>query len=725
MSLSSSSQAARAAQIAQSQAQSQAHAAALAAASSISSELHSYSQHSRSNSITNSRNNLVTSMAYNSKVMSNNSNQRRMSHTPKVSQRKPPSSSPTINQNQHFQNPVANSNVDLSGMNIPLPNQSIKPLSSSSNGFQSDSQPSTNKNVWNDINQSSSTTALAAAASIAKNKPTSLISNSTSPKLVKSSTLPVQRQTTLSLRPNDSTTKLPRKPPPPPRQISLENVLPKKEVASIFKDEQTDSFGIKKTMSHSHSQSSINEINNSNTDNLYNKKMTKSEKLSNFFISKNQTDDEGYNNHQYSTSTSMVSSHSLNNELNISLSNDSQSKVNSHPSLHRSVDDGDENSFKLNSSQTQSSYQQPSMSTQQLVFKTTLRKNNDRKLGFGRNKKNKAEFNEDKPWKNHDHGYLNIIKSEEKKRYEGVFAANKSVYLDLDLNLTNNSKKTGKSLSKFVNAYTNIDQRIHGIIVSEIWLRSKLDNDTLSKIWYLVLDDRKRRWIKLIMNGDEEWLVDEVDQLSLLDMELNENESDYHYSEVEETGNDLDNFNDQINDNSFNNTDDCLEINDIDDEKINQFNESYREQSPSRSVIHEDTPKYPSRPRLESKSQRHSYEKRSSILDIDRSYFDDGTLTCDEFVVGMWIIDQCLYGRKLPKIIPLTVWETIGVDWTLSSGIYGQYAHSQSKSKLKSNHHHSHVPIVGDIVGMGIKTGIRTSKTTKRGVLKKVMGKNK
>ena len=37
----------------------------------------------------------------------------------------------------------------------------------------------------------------------------------------------------------------------------------------------------------------------------------------------------------------------------------------------------------------------------------------------------------------------------------------------------------------------------------------------------------------------------------------------------------------------------------------------------------------------------------------------DGTLNKVEFLVGMWLIDQCLYGRKLPKKVDDSVWESI------------------------------------------------------------------
>lgn len=52
-----------------------------------------------------------------------------------------------------------------------------------------------------------------------------------------------------------------------------------------------------------------------------------------------------------------------------------------------------------------------------------------------------------------------------------------------------------------------------------------------------------------------------------------------------------------------------------------------------------------------------------SLIDLRH----DGTITKKSFIVGMWLIDQCLYGKKLPAAIPDLVWDSvdkmvIGVD---------------------------------------------------------------
>lgn len=37
----------------------------------------------------------------------------------------------------------------------------------------------------------------------------------------------------------------------------------------------------------------------------------------------------------------------------------------------------------------------------------------------------------------------------------------------------------------------------------------------------------------------------------------------------------------------------------------------------------------------------------------------DGTLDRRSFIVGMWLVDQCLYGRKLPEEVPSIVWNSV------------------------------------------------------------------
>ncbi|VEU22270.1 DEKNAAC103280, partial [Brettanomyces naardenensis] len=170
-----------------------------------------------------------------------------------------------------------------------------------------------------------------------------------------------------------------------------------------------------------------------------------------------------------------------------------------------------------------------------LIFRTTLRE--DKK--FKRKKKGRIrEFNELKPWKHHKDS--TCVEENEKKLYSAVWAANKGVYCDKNVALQEDA-----TIRDFVRDLSN--ERIHGLIVREIWKRSRLADLVLAKIWSLLMDHRKQLYVRAEPDGQ----------------------------------------------------------------------------------------------------------------DLNSEQFDDITLTEEEFIVGMWLIDQCLYGRKLPKVIGDEVWKSV------------------------------------------------------------------
>lgn len=547
--------------------------------------------------------------------------------------------------------------------------------------------------------------------------------------------------------------------------------------------------------------------------------LSKSQKLSNFFTVKppHNNNYNGNNNNSelyrlQSNSTSVLPSHMHQlsiNDSNVSFNNDifqydapqtaPNMTANYHypyyPATHarqKSFQDDlyltpNTSSSKImmnnNSSTASNIYQQNAQqqslpSANQLVFKTTLRKD-PKKLGFGRSKKNKGEFDEDKPWKYHERGQqLNVIVPDEKKRYEGVFAANKGVYINLDLRLIQSNKMekqinietdsiNDRTLADFVNTYSNPNDRIHGLIVREIWARSKLDEDTLRKMWSLVLDDRKRRWIKLISNGNIDWLPEEyyeeiyvdadagdecIGSSSVLsdtnileesdntvddsiknddDMQSSENVEDCNGGVNGDTNADVgDGYNDGQIDGG---TDDSETVNNETIRVKNNQNglvlhtpnieletiESSLGAESQPDDLNHDEPEEVNTTTITAEHERKksdvSYNLTVDLLDINRNLFDDGTLTCDEFTVGMWLVDQCLYGRKIPKVVPISVWETIGINWSYhsSSGSGVGVSHGSVVSNGGSNG--------GDYMGSGY--GYRGSKKSgKRRVLKKVIG---
>lgn len=151
-------------------------------------------------------------------------------------------------------------------------------------------------------------------------------------------------------------------------------------------------------------------------------------------------------------------------------------------------------------------------------------------------KKSKV-FNEDKPWKHHNDAIE--VSEAERKRYEGVWVANRGLYVGLmttPINDPINGVHYEPSNDGSINAVYTGDgipelnhpsQIVHGYVVRSLWRRSNLSNEHLAKVWNLV-DLRK-----------------------------------------------------------------------------------------------------------------------------------DGTLNRHEFVVGLWLVDQCLYGRKLPNVLSESVWNSI------------------------------------------------------------------
>lgn len=63
-----------------------------------------------------------------------------------------------------------------------------------------------------------------------------------------------------------------------------------------------------------------------------------------------------------------------------------------------------------------------------------------------------------------------------------------------------------------------------------------------------------------------------------------------------------------------------------------------------------------SRSNLDSETLRKIWD-----LVADNDSEADG-LTCDQFVVVIWLIDQSLQGRKLPKSVPDSLWDTTGIE---------------------------------------------------------------
>lgn len=75
-------------------------------------------------------------------------------------------------------------------------------------------------------------------------------------------------------------------------------------------------------------------------------------------------------------------------------------------------------------------------------------------------------------------------------------------------------------------------------------------------------------------------------------------------------------------------------------------------------------------------------ETLSRIWDlVDRNH--DGTLDRESFLVGIWLVDQCLYGRKLPHKINDAIWKSVS-----RLGVTVEII--KAKKKNSAHHHHHH-----------------------------------
>ncbi|ODQ54364.1 hypothetical protein SAICODRAFT_29508 [Saitoella complicata NRRL Y-17804] len=61
-----------------------------------------------------------------------------------------------------------------------------------------------------------------------------------------------------------------------------------------------------------------------------------------------------------------------------------------------------------------------------------------------------------------------------------------------------------------------------------------------------------------------------------------------------------------------------------------------------------------------------------------------GYLSREEFLVGMWLIDGMLAGKKLPKEVAKEVWESVG--WLSELRIKDKWLDGTGKSKHKKHH---------------------------------------
>ncbi|ODV93960.1 hypothetical protein PACTADRAFT_46140 [Pachysolen tannophilus NRRL Y-2460] len=128
-----------------------------------------------------------------------------------------------------------------------------------------------------------------------------------------------------------------------------------------------------------------------------------------------------------------------------------------------------------------------------------------------RKDKNSKKFNEDKPWKHHNDA--NIITEQERKRYEGVWVSNKLLFVDLNPGTKASIGTQHESMTAATIAASAKEPSsgllMHGLIVREIWKRSRLPFETLEKIYDLVDIKTKNGFLTREEFIVGMWLVDQ------------------------------------------------------------------------------------------------------------------------------------------------------------------------------------------------------------------------
>lgn len=196
----------------------------------------------------------------------------------------------------------------------------------------------------------------------------------------------------------------------------------------------------------------------------------------------------------------------------------------------------------------------PAVANPYVSLKTTMRK-------WDKRKDKKTSFNTDKPWKNHL--ALDAVSDIERKRYEGLFASNKGLYV------------------------TKIVHRLNGVDYSGPRAGSGPSGDEKS--------------------------IDALEKAAKLSAEsLNQGSLEDHLRERH----------------GLNNVD------------------------PHDLIVGPVVRRIWGR----SKLPRETLEQIWDLVDFRK----DGTLNKVEFIVGMWLVDQCLYGRKLPRKVEESVWASLG-----------------------------------------------------------------
>lgn len=281
-------------------------------------------------------------------------------------------------------------------------------------------------------------------------------------------------------------------------------------------------------------------------------------------------------------------------------------------------------------------------------FKTTMRYEDHKK-----------SFNEDKPWKAHkDAKYLSEA---ERKRYEGMWVSNRFRYLALLYwwpmeDIKNENEADNESNSESIEVSKYIPKKHECSDAKSDYYDGGLDSSNDDCIGSsnaepsLVQD-------KSIQEINEPSTTEAADHYS--------NFVNNHFAEpnlISYGKNDT--YNDDMKE------DEPIVVSPIEspaktekeEEIIPQSSPSYLETVPDYSDIMLDLPEEGLILNLVVKNIWNRSNLPDEILGQIYDLVDtrgDGTLERKSFIVGMWLVDQCLYGRKLPTELDQQIWDSV------------------------------------------------------------------
>lgn len=146
----------------------------------------------------------------------------------------------------------------------------------------------------------------------------------------------------------------------------------------------------------------------------------------------------------------------------------------------------------------------------QTLRRSSSAESDDEEIPFAKHKKKKKRFIRKHPNKHHEGDrkrWRDAVTERERKRYEGVWAANKGIHLfftaeELDYMARHPNSKSTDTLRD------SVADQVVDIVVRDIWSRSRLREDVLEQVWLLVDTQHNGRLFK------EEfvvglWLIDQ------------------------------------------------------------------------------------------------------------------------------------------------------------------------------------------------------------------------